>query len=175
MEHGQLKSTFDKGEKKNSDNGNTSGRKQNNRNFVLTQMASKSLDIPNLTYSVKEQVSRFESFRTEKPTTYMRRSYSAKDIGQISSLSYPGRIQIKREETSKQTPNIIKCSSRTLLNSKEMREKSEQKRDVDVITHTTETSAIHSDAVESKMRTFSLPKILPYFPIFPNLPHSEES
>ncbi|XP_023237696.1 uncharacterized protein LOC111636645 [Centruroides sculpturatus] len=81
------------------------------------------------------------------------------NCSQISSLSYPGRIQIKREETSKQTPNIIKCSSRTLLNPKEIREKSEQKRDVDVITHTTETSAINSDAVESKMQTFSLPKI----------------
>ncbi|XP_067124168.1 uncharacterized protein [Centruroides vittatus] len=69
--------------KKSDDSSRTSPRhKQGNTKFSLTQMPSKGIDIPELTYSVKERIKRYESFNRKNPVIILTRSQSAKDVGQ---------------------------------------------------------------------------------------------
>ncbi|XP_023237691.1 flocculation protein FLO11-like isoform X2 [Centruroides sculpturatus] len=93
-----------KGNKKKSDDGSRTSprRKQGNTNFSLTQMPSKGIDIPELTYSVKERIKRYESFNRKNPVIILTRSQSAKDVGQTSSDSETG------VSFSKSEPNLEK-------------------------------------------------------------------
>ncbi|XP_023237690.1 uncharacterized protein LOC111636643 isoform X1 [Centruroides sculpturatus] len=97
-----------KGNKKKSDDGSRTSprRKQGNTNFSLTQMPSKGIDIPELTYSVKERIKRYESFNRKNPVIILTRSQSAKDVGQnlcYSDLKTMKVVPFSKSDSSLET------------------------------------------------------------------------
>ncbi|XP_067134916.1 dentin sialophosphoprotein-like [Centruroides vittatus] len=86
-------------EKKNKsdDDDDSPERRQKNRKFRLMQIPPEPIIIPELSYSVKERIERYESFKRQEFLSILKRSQSAKDVGQASSDSETGGNVSKSE------------------------------------------------------------------------------